>query len=250
MSGHSKWATTKRHKAAIDAKRGKAFSAVSKDITMAAKAGGGDPLFNPRLRSLILKAKAVNMPADNIEKAIKKGTGELPGVSYEEIVYEGYAPGGVGMVVEVTTDNKNRSVSDVRSTLTKAGGNLATPGALMFTFTKKGQFIISAEKTSEDALMELLMEADIEDISNEGDHFEVLCPISSFDAVSEILEKANIQPDDSELAWIPNTLVPITDLETAKKVLKLEDALDALEDVQNVYCNYDIDDALLEKING
>ncbi len=245
MSGHSKWATTKRHKAVIDAKRGKAFSAVSKDITMTARAGGGDPNFNPRLRSLIIKAKAVNMPADNIDKAIKKGTGELPGVVYEELIYEGYAQGGVGIIVEVTTDNKNRSASEVRSTFTKNGGNLATPGALAFNFTKKGQFIISAEKIGEEALMELLMEADIEDIINNGDHFEILCPISAFDTVSEILEKAKIQPEDSNLAWIPNNLAKIEDADTAKKVMKLEEALDALEDVQNVYCNYDIDDALL-----
>ncbi len=245
MSGHSKWATTKRHKAAIDAKRGKAFSAVSKDLTMAAKAAGGDPNFNPRLRSLIAKAKAINMPSDNIDKAIKKGTGELPGVVYEELLYEAYGPGGVGIIVEVTTDNKNRSASEVRSTLTKHGGNLATPGALQFAFTRKGQFIISSEKTSEDALFEMLMDAEVEDIANHGDHFEVLCPIGSFDKISEIFEKAKLQPDDSNLAWIPSSLTPVTDSETAKKIIKLEELLDSLEDVQNVFCNYDIDDALL-----
>jgi len=246
MSGHSKWATTKRHKAAIDAKRGKAFSAISKDLTMAARAGGGDANFNPRLRSLIVKAKTANMPADNIEKAIMKGTGELPGVTYEEFLYEGYGPGGVGFIVEVTTDNKNRSASEVRSTFTKHGGNLGGAGALQFNFTKKGQFIISAENTNEDSLMELLMEAEIEDIKNNGDHFEVLSAVSAFDKISEILEKAGIQPEDSNVAWIPNTLTPVTDAETAKKIIKLEDALDALEDVQKVYSNYDIDDALLE----
>ncbi len=245
MSGHSKWATTKRHKAAIDAKRGKIFSAISKDLTLAAKAGGGDPETNARLRTLIAKAKAANMPADNVEKAIKKGTGELPGVSYEEILYEGYGPGGVGIVVEVTTDNKNRSVAAVRSTFTKLGGNLATPGALMFTFTKKGQFIISAEKASEDSLMEVVLDAGAEDIVNNEDHFEVLCPVSSYDAVAAALEKAGIAPDDSNLAWVPNTLVPVTDAETAQKIIRLEDTLDELEDVQNVYCNYDIDDSLL-----
>ena len=144
MSGHSKWATTKRHKAAVDAKRGKIFSAISKDLTLAAKAGGGDPETNARLRTLLAKAKAANMPADNVDRAIKKGTGELPGVSYEEIVYEGYGPGGIGFIVEVTTDNKNRSVAAVRSTFTKLGGNLATSGALSFNFTRKGQFIINA----------------------------------------------------------------------------------------------------------
>lgn len=245
MSGHSKWATTKRHKAAVDAKRGKIFSAISKDLTLAAKAGGGDPESNARLRTLIAKAKAANMPSDNVEKAIKKGTGELPGVSYEEILYEGYGPGGVGFVVEVTTDNKNRSVAAVRSTFTKLGGNLATSGALMFTFTRKGQFIVSAEKATEDTLMEIALDAGAEDIINNEDHFEILCPIGTYDAVSAALEKAGIVPDDSNLAWIPNTLVPITDAEIAQKVLRLEETLDSLEDVQNVYTNYDIDDSLM-----
>lgn len=245
MSGHSKWATTKRHKAVIDAKRGKIFSAISKDLTLAAKAGGGDPETNVRLRTLIAKAKGANMPSDNVEKAIKKGTGELPGVSYEEILYEGYGPNGVGFVVEVTTDNKNRSVSAVRSTFTKMGGNLATSGALMFTFTRKGQFIVSAEKTNEDALMEIALDAGAEDIINNEDHFEILCPIGSYDSVSAALEKAGIVADDSNLAWIPNTLVPITDAETAQKILRLEETLDSLEDVQNVYANYDIDDSLM-----
>ena len=245
MSGHSKWATTKRHKAAVDAKRGKIFSAISKDLTLAAKAGGGDPESNARLRTLIAKAKAADMPSDNVEKAIKKGTGELPGVSYEEILYEGYGPGGVGFVVEVTTDNKNRSVAAVRSTFTKLGGNLATSGALMFTFTRKGQFIVSAEKATEDTLMEIALDAGAEDIINNEDHFEILCPINAYDAVSAALEKAGIVPDDSNLAWIPNTLVPITDAETAQKVLRLEETLDSLEDVQNVYTNYDIDDSLM-----
>ncbi|MBO6101730.1 MAG: YebC/PmpR family DNA-binding transcriptional regulator, partial [Opitutales bacterium] len=244
MSGHSKWATTKRHKAAVDAKRGKIFSAISKDLTLAAKAGGGDPETNVRLRTLLAKAKAANMPADNVERAIKKGTGELPGVSYEEIVYEGYGPGGVGFIVEVTTDNKNRSVAAVRSTFTKLGGNLATQGALMFNFTKKGQFIIGADKTSEDALMEIVLDAGAEDIINNEDHFEVLCPIGEYDAVAAALEKAGIEADDSNLAWIPNTLVPVNDAETAQKILRLEDTLDELEDVQNVYSNYDIDDSL------
>ncbi|MBO5782304.1 MAG: YebC/PmpR family DNA-binding transcriptional regulator [Opitutales bacterium] len=245
MSGHSKWATTKRHKAAVDAKRGKIFSAISKDLTLAAKAGGGDPETNARLRTLLAKAKAANMPADNVDRAIKKGTGELPGVSYEEIVYEGYGPGGIGFIVEVTTDNKNRSVAAVRSTFTKLGGNLATSGALSFNFTRKGQFIINAEKTSEDALMDIVLDAGAEDIINNEDHFEVLCPISEYDNVSAALEKAGIEPDDSNLAYIPTNLVPVTDAETAQKVIRLEETLDDLEDVQNVYANYDIDDSLL-----
>ncbi|MBP3357401.1 MAG: YebC/PmpR family DNA-binding transcriptional regulator [Opitutales bacterium] len=246
MSGHSKWATTKRHKAAVDAKRGKIFSAISKDLTLAAKDGGGDPSTNARLRMLLQKAKAANMPADNVDRAIKKGTGELPGVVYEQLIYEGYGPGGIGIIVEVTTDNKNRAASDVRSTFTKNGGNLATPGALQFNFTKQGQFSISAEKASEDALMEVVLDAGAEDIRNNGDHFEVLCPISAFNAVGEALEKAGIETEDSELAWIPNSETVITDPEIAKKIVKLTDALDDLEDVQSVYSNEDLDGSLTD----
>jgi UPF0082 protein oter_1471 len=246
MSGHSKWATTKRHKAAVDAKRGKIFSSLSKDLTLAAKDGGGDPTTNARLRMLLMKAKAANMPADNVDRAIKKGTGELPGVVYEQLIYEGYGPGGIGIIVEVTTDNKNRAASDVRSTFTKNGGNLATPGALQFNFTKQGQFIINSEKASEDALMEVVLDAGAEDIRNNGEYFEVLCPISAFNAVGEALEKAGIETEDSELAWIPNSETVITDPELAKKIVKLTDALDDLEDVQNVYSNEDLDGSLVD----
>lgn len=245
MSGHSKWATTKRHKAAVDAKRGKIFSAISKELTLAAKDGGSDPSINARLRMLIQKAKTANMPADNVDRAIKKGTGELPGVVYEQLMYEAYGPGGVAFIVEVTTDNKNRSASEVRSSFSKAGGNLATPGALKFTFNRQAQFIIAAEKTTEDALMEHVLDAGAEDIKNNGDHFEILCPVGSFIPVGEALEKAGIEPDEAENAWIPNTLVPVTDPETARKVMKLIDVLEDLEDVQNVYSNEDIDDSLL-----
>ncbi len=247
MSGHSKWATTKRHKAAIDAKKGKIFSALSKDLTLAAKDGGGDPSTNARLRMVIQKAKAANMPADNVERAIKKGTGELPGVVYEQLLYEGYGPGGIGIIVEVTTDNKNRAASDVRSTFTKNGGNLAAPGALQFNFTKQGQFIISAEKATEDALMDCVLDAGAEDIKNNGDYFEVLCPVANFAQVGVALEKAGIETEDSELAWIPNNLVTITDPEVAKKVVKLTEALDDLEDVQNVYSNDDLDGSLADE---
>ena len=246
MSGHSKWATTKRHKAAIDAKKGKIFSALSKDLTLAAKDGGGDPSTNARLRMVIQKAKAANMPADNVERAIKKGTGELPGVVYEQLLYEGYGPGGIGIIVEVTTDNKNRAASDVRSTFTKNGGNLAAPGALQFNFTKQGQFIVSSEKATEDALMDCVLDSGAEDIKNNGDYFEILCPVANFAQVGVALEKAGIETEDSELAWIPNNLVSITDPEIARKVVKLTEALDDLEDVQNVYSNDDLDGSLAE----
>ncbi|MGE9294783.1 MAG: YebC/PmpR family DNA-binding transcriptional regulator [Puniceicoccales bacterium] len=245
MSGHSKWATIKRHKAAIDAKRGKIFSVISKELTIAARDGGGDPEFNPRLRMVIQKAKASNMPADNVDRAIKKGTGELPGVVYEELVYEGYAPAGVGVIVEVTTDNKNRSASEVRSTFTKCGGNLAGAGALAFNFQRKGQFIISTEKVDEEKLMEVAIEAGAEDIVNNGDHFEVTCEISEFDAVSTALNDNGIEPDSSELAYIPNTLTPVADADTVKQVLRLTETLEDLEDVKAVWANYDIDESLL-----
>jgi len=247
MSGHSKWATTKRHKAAIDAKRGKIFSAISKDLTLTARNGGGDPEFNPRLRTIIAKAKNANMPADNIDRAIKKGTGELPGVEYHELLYEGYGPGGIGIIVEVTTDNKNRAASEVRSTFSKHGGNLATPGALTHFFNKLGQFLVSAEKTNEEQLMEIALENGAEDIINNEDHFEVLCQLGEFDALSSALEEAGIAPDSAELAYIPGSLTPLTEKDTVQKLLRLTNALEDLDDVQNVYDNSDIDDSLLEE---
>lgn len=246
MSGHSKWATTKRHKAAIDAKRGKIFSAIAKDLTLAARSGGGDPTFNPRLRTVIAKAKAANMPADNVDRAIKKGTGELPGVEYFELLYEGYAPGGIGIIVQVTTDNKNRAASDVRSTFSKYGGNLAQPGALQHFFNYQGQFLISAEKTNEEQLMEIALEAGAEDIIDNDDHFDVRCPLTEYDSVATALEKAGIEPDSSELAYIPTTLNPLTDKEAVARLLRLTEALDELDDVQNVFDNSDIAPELLE----
>ena len=246
MSGHSKWATTKRHKASVDAKRGKIFSVVAKELAIVAREGGGNPEFNSRLRTVISKAKTANMPAENIDRAIKKGTGELPGVTLEQITYEAYGPGGVGLIIEVTTDNRNRSVSEVRNTVTKAGGNLAGVGALAFNFRKQGQFLIAAEKTSEDNLMERVVDAGVDDIKDEGDHFEVVCPVNEFDNVAQALANAAIQPDSSELAWIPNSLISVSESQNAKKILALIDALEDLEDVQNVFANYDIDDSLLD----
>ncbi len=245
MAGHSKWANTKRHKAVIDAKRGKIFSVISKEITISARISGGDPASNPRLRTALQKAKSANMPADNIDRAIKKGTGELPGAVYEELVYEGYGPGGVGVIVEVTTDNKNRSASEVRSTFTKAGGNLAGAGALAFNFQRKGQFLIASEKISEEALMELAIEAGAEDIRNEGDHFEVICEINDYDQLNKAFEDKQIEPDSSELAYLPNNLVEVSDPEVVKQVLRLTENLEDLDDVKAVWSNYDIDEKLL-----
>ncbi|MDG1138493.1 MAG: YebC/PmpR family DNA-binding transcriptional regulator [Opitutales bacterium] len=248
MSGHSKWATTKRHKAAVDAKRGKIFSVISKEITLAARDSGKDAEFNPRLRTLITKAKQANMPADNIDRAIKKGTGELGGVIIEELLYEGYAPGGVGLMVEVTTDNKNRSASEVRSTFSKGGGNLAGAGALAFNFKRKGQFLVSIEKIDEDTITELALENDAEDVISENEHYEVICETSTYDSLADAFEKAGITAESSELAYLPNNVVPITDEDVARKIFKLIDALEELEDVKSVYGNYDIEDTLLQKI--
>lgn len=251
MAGHSKWATTKRHKAAQDAKRGKIFSVLSKEISISARAGGGDPEFNVRLRTLINTAKGANMPAENIDRAIKKGTGELPGMIIEELTYEGYAPGGVGIIVEVTTDNKNRSASEVRSIFTKNGGNLAGAGALAYNFHRKGQFLIDAKKIpQEDILLEIALEAGAEDVLNHKDFFEILCPINEYDKIAHVLEEKSIKPDTSEIAYIPNTLVPISDLDIASKILKLIDKLENQEDVKSVYANYDIDDKIMESLSS
>ena len=249
MSGHSKWATTKRHKAAVDAKRGKIFSVISKEISLATRDGGKDPEFNPRLRTLILKAKQANMPSDNIDRAIKKGAGELGGVTIEELLYEWYGPGGVGLIVEVTTDNKNRSASEVRSTFSKGGGNLAGVGALAFNFKRKGQFLLALEKISEDELTELALDNEAEDILTEEDHYEVVCETSEFDRLAEAFERRGIEPDSSELAYLPNTLVEIKDEETARKLMNLIESLEELEDVKSVHGNYDIDKALLQKFS-
>jgi YebC/PmpR family DNA-binding regulatory protein len=244
MSGHSKWATTKRHKAAVDAKRGKIFSMLSKDITLAVRDGGGDINFNARLRVVVQKAKDANMPADNIKKAVQKGTGELPGVLIEELTYEGYAVGGVGLIIEVTTDNKNRAASEVRSTLSRCGGNLTSPGALMFNFQRMGQFFISKDAVSEEKLMEIALDGGAEDIKTDSEGFEVLCPISAYYALEQALTNARIVCLSSEIAYVPNTLVHINDANFASKVLKTIDKLQDLDDVRNVFANFNIDDSV------
>ena len=246
MAGHSKWANIKHRKAAQDAKRGKIFSVISKELMLTARDGGGDAEFNPRLRTLILKAKQANMPAENVERAIKKGTGELEGTIIEELLYEGYAPGGVGLIIEVTTDNKNRSASEVRSTLGKGGGNLAGTGALSYNFKRKGQFLIAKDKVDEDTLTELALENDANDVVAEEEHFEVLSEVSEFDKFTQALNAAEIEADSAELVYLPENLVDVSDENIARQVLRLIDNLDELEDVKAVHSNYDIDEALLE----
>ena len=244
MSGHSKWSTIKRHKAVVDAKRGKMFSIIGKEITLAVKSGGKNPDFNPQFRTLLGKAKSANMPNDNIQKAIQKGTGEIPGQQIEELIYEGYGPGGVGFIVEVTTDNKNRAVSDVRNAFSKCGGNLANSGALAFTFQRKGQFLISKDKIEEDKLLELALESGAEDVVTEEDHYEVICGSTDFYNVSKAFEDAKLETESGDLVYLPVTTVPINDAELGAKLLKLVERLDDLEDVKEVYTNYELDPSL------
>ena len=243
MSGHSKWSTIKRKKGAADAKRGKIFSRLAKEISMAAKDGGGDMAMNPRLRTVLLKAKAANMPADNIDRAIKKGTGELPGVTYDQVIYEGYAPGGVAVIVEVTTDNKNRSASEIRSLFGKNGGNLAGPNAVSFMFNRCGHILVSRDKGSEDELMEIAVEAGAEDFRSHPEYFEIITPIDAYEAVAEVLANKEIEPDSSELAYLPLNTVPVKDPSMAAQVQRLLEILDDNEDVQNVFSNAEIEEA-------
>jgi YebC/PmpR family DNA-binding regulatory protein len=237
MAGHSKWAKVKRAKAVTDQRRGKLFSQISKEITLAARAGGGNPDMNSRLRTFLLKAREANLPADNIDRAIKKGTGELGAEVIEEISYEGYATSGVALVVQVTTDNKNRTASEVRSTFAKHGGNLAGAGAVMFQFQHCGQFLISKDATSEDVLMELALDAGADDIRSEGEGFEVLTPVNSFYSVSAALEKKGIKTESAEVIYRATSTVPVTSIEEARRISNLIEALDDLDDVKAVFGN-------------
>jgi len=245
MAGHNKWSKVKRAKAVTDSRRGKVFSRLARDITLAAKAGGGNPEANARLRTLVLKAREANMPADNVDRAIKKGTGELPGVIYEEITYEGYGPGGVAFVVKCTTDNKQRAAQEVRSIFARWGGNLATTGAVAFQFLHAGQFLIAKGKTTEDALMEFALDAGADDIISTDEGFEVRCGINAFDKVAHALEQKGIKPDSAEIAYIPANTVPVTNVEVAKNLLRLHDALEEFDDVQTVFSNEEMDDAVV-----
>lgn len=243
MSGHSKWKTIKHAKAATDAKRGKIFSLIGKEITLAAKTGGGNPDFNPQLRTILAKAKSANMPSDNIKRAIQKGTGEIPGIQIEELTYEGYGPSGVGFIVEVTTDSKNRAVSEVRSVFTRCGGNLAEPGALNFIFQRKGQVLIAHEQIQEEALLDIALAAGAEDVITETDHYEVLCPVANFYGMVKALEDANLKLDFAELVYLPaeGTTINITDVDVKNKLEDLTERLEDLEDVKSVYSNYELD---------
>ncbi len=244
MAGHNKWAKVKRIKAVVDVRRGKLFSRLSREITIAARSGGGDAAMNPRLRTLLLKARDANMPADNVDRAIKKGTGELTGAAYEEFTYEGYGPGGVATVVRVTTDNKNRAASDVRSAFTRFGGNLAGAGAVAFLFRHAGQFLISKEAATEDTLIEVALEADADDIISTGDGFEIRCEVHAFDRVAHALERKAIRAEHAEVAYIPVTTIPVTDASLARSLVRFHDALEELEDVQQVFTNEEMDESV------
>lgn len=250
MAGHNKWSKVKRLKAVTDARKGKVFSRLARDITLAAKSGGGSPDANARLRTLLLKARESNMPADNVDRAIKKGTGELPGVVFEEITYEGYGPGGVAFVVKVTTDNKQRAAQDVRSIFTRWGGNLAQSGAVAFQFLHAGQFLVAADKTTEDRLMEVSLEAGADDVIVSEQGFEVRCDIRAFDKVALALEQAGIKAESSEIAYIPNATVPVTDVDLAKSLARLHDSLEENDDVQAVFSNEEMSDELSAAAQG
>jgi YebC/PmpR family DNA-binding regulatory protein len=249
MSGHSKWASIKHKKSATDAKRGKIFSKLIKEITVAARLGGGDPAANPRLRTVILKAKEVNMPADNIKRAIQKGTGELPGVSYEEIVYEGYGPGGVAVMVEVLTDNKNRAVSEIRHIFSKHNGNLGESGCVSWIFDNRGLIAIEKDKADEDRLMELALEAGAEDVSDQGDSFELTTDPADFERVKSAVEDAGIGYELAEVTKVPQTTVRL-DGKEATQMLKLLAALEDNDDVNAVHANFDIDDEIIESVGA
>ena len=249
MSGHSKWKTIQHKKGAADAKRGKIFSRMSKELMIIAKAGGGSPDTNASLRTTIAKARAANMPMDNIERAIKKGTGELEGATLEEIIYEGFAEGGVGLVVKILTDNKNRAAAEIRHVFTRNNSSFAAQGAVSRGFRRRGQIYVAVAGTDEEKLMNTALEAGAEDMRQDGDNFEILTEPGSFPAVMEALEKAGFKTEDSEVRFVPDNYVPVTDPAVAKAVMRFVEALEENDDVQDVYTNMDVDDTLLAKLD-
>jgi YebC/PmpR family DNA-binding regulatory protein len=245
MSGHSKWATIKHKKGALDAKRGKIFTRLIKEITIAAKAGG-DPEHNPRLRTAVAAAKAENMPADNIKRAVQRGTGELPGVSYEEITYEGYGPGGVAILVEVTTDNRNRAVSEIRHTFGKNGGNMGEAGSVSWMFHKKGYIVVPKSAAKEDALLDLVLENGGDDLRSDDENYEIITAPNAFETVLEAVKKAGITPVVSEVSMLPQNYMKLEG-SAANQMLRLLEALEDQDDVQNVYSNFDMDEKQMEE---
>jgi YebC/PmpR family DNA-binding regulatory protein len=247
MSGHSKWATIKHKKGAADARRGKVFTRLIKEITVAARIGGGDPNGNPRLRAAVAAAKAENMPADNIKRAIQKGTGELPGATYEEAVYEGYGPGGVAMMVEIATDNKNRTVSEIRHIFTKHGGNLGESGCVSWMFNKKGYVVVEKDKAGEEQLLDMVMEAGADDLAEDGTNWEIFTSPNGLQQVVDKLKSQNITPALAEVSMIPQTYVKLSG-KSAQQMLRLTEELEDHEDVQHVYANFDIEESELHAL--
>jgi len=249
MSGHSKWATIKHKKGAQDKARGKLFAKLIRQVEVAAREGGGDPEANPTLRTMFQKARDASVPMDTIDRAIKRGTGELEGVTYEQITYEGYAPGGVAVLVEVLTDNRNRTGADIRSLFSRNGGSIAEPGAVAWQFDRKGQVLVD-RKVEEDDLMLVALDAGAEDLADDGELWRVTCPPSDLHKVRSAIEDAGMTVDSSDLTMVPQNTIPLADAEAAKKVLRLIDALDEHDDVQNVHANFDIPDSILEAVEA
>ena len=245
MSGHSKWHTIKHKKGAADAKRGRVFTRIIKELTVAARAGGGDPDTNPRLRTIVAEAKQVNMPAENIKRAIRRGTGEEPGVQYEEITYEGYGPGGVALIIEAMTDNKNRTVGEIRHLLTKYGGDLGQSNSVAWMFEKKGYIVIEKAKASEDTLLSAALDAGADDLRDDGDNWEVVSAPDTFPAVKEAVEKLGIETVSAQVAMLPKNYVSLEG-KAAQSMLKLLDLIEDHDDVQHVWSNMDVDEKELE----
>jgi YebC/PmpR family DNA-binding regulatory protein len=245
MSGHSKWHTIKHKKGAADAKRGKVFTRIIKELTVAARNGGGDPGMNPRLRTVIADAKSVNMPADNIKKAIQRGTGELPGVNYEEITYEGYGPGGAALIIETLTDNKNRTVGELRHLLEKHSGNLGAANSVAWMFDKKGYVVVEKTAADEETLLNTALEAGADDMRDDDDNWEILSDPSAFEAVREAVKGLGVEPASAQVAMLPQTYVKLEGKE-ANQMIKLMDVLDDHDDVKQVWSNFDIEEKEIE----
>lgn len=250
MAGHSKWANIRHKKAAQDARRGKIFTKLIREIMVAARLGGGNPEANPRLRAAIAAAKAENMPKENIERAIKKGTGELEGESYEEITCEGYAPGGVAVLVEAMTDNRNRTISEIRHIFTRNGGNLGEAGCVAWMFHKKGLIVFDKKKYTEEELMEIALEAGAEDVKDQGDQYEVITDPADFLQVKQVFDEKGMTYDMAEITMIPQMTVKVEDPKQAQQVLRLMELLEDHDDVQKAYANFDIPDELLQSISA
>ena len=249
MSGHSKWATIKHKKAATDAKRGRVFTRYIREITIAARSGGGDPNTNPRLRTAIASAKNENMPSDNIERAILRGTGQLEGEQYEEVTFEGYGPGGVGMLIQVVTTNRNRIVGEMRHLMSKNGGNMAEAGAVGWMFHRKGEIVVPKEAASEDKLLGIVLDAGAEDIRDDGSSWYIVTPPEALDAVKDALTKGGITPASAEIGMVPQNYIKLTGSE-ASQMVRLVEALEEHDDVQHVYANFDIDESEIQAAVG